>query len=1259
MMKIVIVLLIALVSSANAQILLNEPSQPQMVMTNLSSMPLAFTENLGQWNEKVLFKAESGGVTFWYCGDEVVYVFTRDTDELIEDDMTMAELPGKSDKPRHKKEQLVMKAQFLGANPDAEIIGADRLSHNNNYFIGNNSSEWRTDVPNYESIIYRDIYPGIDLKYHGNGKGMKYDFVVHPGADISQIQLRYGGVEDLAITPDGELEATTEFGPFHENIPSVYQESGSGKQEVAGRYVIRAPGVFGFEVDNYNPTQILVIDPELVYSTFLGGSGFEESRNIRVDDSGYAYVIGHTWSTDFPTLNPYQSDQIDIDAFVTKLSADGNSLVYSTYVGGDTADYGVDIDIDGSGHAYIVGYTYSTNFPTQNAYDASHNGYYDIFVTKLSPSGNSLDLSTYFGGASFDLGFGIAINSTEEIYITGRTSSSDFPTYNGYDLSWNGMFDAFAVKLSAAGNTLVYSTYLGGSSSDQGNDICVDSYGYAYITGETESANFPTPYAYDNSFNGSTDAFVTKMSSSGYSLIYSTFLGGIADDYGYGIAVNPYDMPYVTGSTESVNFPTANAYDENPNGLYDAFVTKFWVNGASIYFSTFLGGQLNDEGRAIALKNVDYNSDYIFITGTTYSSNFPTVDPFDATLGAPQDAFVTKFAGDAQSLDFSTYLGGNHNDHGYGIAVDDDDIYVCGLTTSSDFPTVNPYQTYQNGDAFVSKFGPDPTGACCYGDVANPSCNNELQSACEARTDFIEWTSGANCGTYTCPVAQTPQIVSITPEQNELAVAINTNISVTFDIDMDAATINGSTFLANGMCTGLHAGAITYNVPSKTATFNPVIDFAPGEIVTVVLTGDIESSAGVPLADYAWSFTTASAAAPGVFAAPSIYAADSSSISLFATDLDGDGDLDLATGNTLSDNVSVLMNNGDGTFAAPSAYATGDTPYSIFAADLDGDGDIDLATANVYSDDISVLLNNGDGTFAAQSVYATGSYPWSVFGADLDGDGDIDLATADEASDSISVLLNNGDGTFAAPSAYAVGNGPYSVFAADLDGDGDLDLTTANDYSYNVSVLLNNGDGTFAAQSVYAVGDGPYWVYAADLDGDGDLDLATANYSSGNVSVLLNNGNGIFAAQSVFATSGHPYWIFAGDLDGDGDLDLATTDVWSDNVSVLLNEDAGCDYVVGDVNGSGNYNGLDVTYGVAFLKGGNAPQCDPCPLCPDWSYCGDVNGSCNYNGLDITYGVAYLKGGSAPVACGDCPPIGGIVTAQKEQGSISPSKKTK
>ncbi len=731
--KVLLIIMMLLgVNGINAQINLENATNEHMLMTNFSSIPLAFSENRGQWGERTLFKANAGGATFYFCADEVAYLFVRDTDELLEDDSfrhpESQGMPDEIRRPRYKKESMLIKAQFVGANPNPEVFGDDRLAHNNNYFYGNDPSQWRTDVPNYSTIIYKDIYPGIDLKYYGNGSSMKYDFIVNPGADISQIKIRYDGVDDLSVTHAGDLRAQTRFGLIHEKTPYIYQETAGSKLELAGRYELLEPGVFGFVMDDgYNLAYPLIIDPELIYSTFLGGSGDDFGSAIAVDGSGNAYIAGQSLSSDFPTFNPYDgSPNGGRDLIVTKLSAAGNSLIYSTYLGGIYDDIGQSIAVDGSGNACVTGETSSSDFPMFNSYDGSHNGNVDVFVIKLSAAGNSLIYSTYLGGSNWDTGLGIAVDGSGNAYMAGYTHSSDFPTFNPYDGNLDGITDIFVTKLSATGNSLVYSTYLGGSDEDYGYDLEVDGSGNAYLTGLTSSSDFPLVNPYDGSHNGAEDVFVTKLSAAGNSLIYSTYLGGSHSEIGIGIAVNNSGAAYVTGFTYSPDFPTVNPYDGIMDGIYDTFVTKLSAAGNSLIYSTYLGGDNLDRSWDIALDGLGK----AHVTGFTLSPDFPTVNPYDGSLDGGEDVFVTKFSAAGNFLDFSTFLGGSTQDRGLGMAVDGSgDVYLTGYTNSSDFPTVNPLDDSYNGayDAFVAKFGPVPVGACC---LTDGSCQEGTEDQC-------------------------------------------------------------------------------------------------------------------------------------------------------------------------------------------------------------------------------------------------------------------------------------------------------------------------------------------------------------------------------------------------------------------------------------------------------------------------------------------------------------------------------------------------
>ena len=470
----------------------------------------------------------------------------------------------------------------------------------------------------------------------------------------------------------------------------------------------------GFAVGDYDQNFMLALDPG--YSTYLGGSGADRTSSIptnngiAVDSWGNAYITGKTKSTDFPTLNPYQGSYGGgfSDAFVTKLDSNGNTLIYSTYLGGDTDDEGHGIAVDSSGNAYVTGFTWSSDFPTLNPYQGSHGGgFYDVFVTKLDSSGDTLIYSTYLGGNGEERGNGIAVDSSSNAYVAGYTKSTNFPTQNPYQGSNAGESDAFVTKLSSGGDTLTYSTYLGGSSSDYGNDVAVDNSGNAYITGRTYSSDdFPTLNPHQGSFGGgSYDAFVTKLSSGGDALIHSTYLGGNSYDEGYGIAVDSSGNAYVAGYTRSSDFPTQNPYQGSNAGESDAFVTKLSSGGDTLIYSTYLGGSDDSGGYDIAVDSLGN----AYVTGNTQSTDFPTLNPHQGSYGGGYcDAFVTKLSSNGSALIYSTYLGGSSSDYGHGIAVySSGNAYVVGYTDSTDFPTLNPYQSSHGGgewDAFVASY---------------------------------------------------------------------------------------------------------------------------------------------------------------------------------------------------------------------------------------------------------------------------------------------------------------------------------------------------------------------------------------------------------------------------------------------------------------------------------------------------------------------------------------------------------------------------
>ena len=554
------------------------PTTSQRVTATMMGMPLQFEANHGQVDAQVKFLARGIGYTLFLTPTESVMVLQQQDTTTENDGRTVTD---PSALPKQAPiTQAVVRMKLEGANPSPAVDGMEQLPGIVNYFIGNDPEKWRANIPTYAKVQYQDAYPGIALAYYGNQGRLEYDFLVAPGADPNQIKLAFEGASDITVADSGDLVLTTALGEVLMQKPIVYQLEPDGhKTLVAGHYVVRPTSVslhasrttnheVEIQLASYDHTKPVVIDPVLLYSTYLGGFNNEEGYSIAVDAVGQAYVTGYTYSTDFPTVSPIQAFGGVSDAFVTKLSAAG-SLLYSTYLGGNNSDRGINIAVDAAGHAYVTGETFSRNFPLVSPYQATFGGVTDVFVTKLSAAGSLLLYSTYLGGTGNDNGSGIAVDAAGQAYVTGVTASRDFPTVNPVQ-AFGGVRDAFVTKLSAAGS-LLYSTYLGGNTIEEGSGIAVDTAGQAYVTGVTASTDFPTVSPVQ-AFGGVSDAFVTKLSAAG-SLLFSTYLGGSVGDVGYGIAVDAAGQAYVSGHTNSTDFPTVSPVQAF-GGAYDAFVTK-------------------------------------------------------------------------------------------------------------------------------------------------------------------------------------------------------------------------------------------------------------------------------------------------------------------------------------------------------------------------------------------------------------------------------------------------------------------------------------------------------------------------------------------------------------------------------------------------------------------------------------------------------------------------------------------------------------
>ncbi len=594
----------------------------------------------------------------------------------------------------------------------AAFEGAGTLPGVANYFKGNDPAAWQTGIETFGRIVSRNVYPGIDLAFYGAGDTLEHDFIVAPGADYTRIAFSLEGQDTLTPDDRGGLILHTGGSELRLNAPVAYQGDDTAKHTVASRFEV-TDNTVTVSLGEYDPTQAVVIDPTLVYSTYLGGSGTDFGRKVVVDSSGNAYVTGETSSADFPMIyfpsSPYQDAFAggSKDAFVTKIDPSGTFAVYSTYLGGSDEDYALGIAVDSSGNAYVAGDTQSTDFPTVSPYQGTKAGTInDNFVAKLDADGENLLYATYMGGSEDNKVRMIAIDGSNNMYVAGYTSSTDFPTVNAWQSTNNGTYDAYLYELNAAGTALVYSTYMGGSDNQGGlgdsvYDLAVSPAGSAYVIGYTSSNDLPLNNAYQGAYGGGTsDAFVAKFNPGGSSN-FLTYLGGDGEDVGRGIAIDSGGSIYLTGFTSSTDFPLESAFQPFFAGTHDVFVTAMDTDGTGLFYSTYLGGGGEDEGTGIGVTA----SGDAYVVGYTDSVDLPTILPYQNALSGSSDVLVAK-VNDTGTVLYSTYFGGTGTDYALGVDIGpNSQPYFTGLTTSTDLPTSSLYQTFGGGggDAFVAQ----------------------------------------------------------------------------------------------------------------------------------------------------------------------------------------------------------------------------------------------------------------------------------------------------------------------------------------------------------------------------------------------------------------------------------------------------------------------------------------------------------------------------------------------------------------------------
>lgn len=726
---------------------------------------ISFEINRGQADGQVKFLSRGNGYGLFLTSTETVFAMSK-PQALRSDRKTKGILSAERRTRPVLAPPTVFKMEVVGAKQDADVSGFEPLESRSNYFIGNDPQQWHTDIPHFAKVKYEGIYPGINLVYYSNRRQLEYDFIVAPGADPNQIKLAFKGAEQVRIDSNGELVLDTEAGELRQHKPLVYQEINGSRQQISGNYVMTGDRQVGFELGEYDRTKDLVIDPVLIYSTYLGGFDYDVGNGVEIDAAENTYLTGFTYSNDFPTLNQLQFNMRGLgNAFISKYTSAGR-LVYSTFFGGASEDVGFAITSDAAGNIYLTGSTNSGNFPTTDtAYQRLIRGQIDVFVAKVNPTGNALLYSTLLGGQFDDIGNAIAIDNAGNAYVTGETASPDFPTQTALQNTLRGTADAFIVKLNSDGSGASYSTYLGGNGRETGFGITVDGAGSAHVTGFVYSNDFPTKNPVQAALAGRVDAFITKLTPEGTELAFSTYFGGSDDDGGFGIGLDGSGKMYVTGFTTSTDFPTKTPFQAASAGGDDAFIASFSAAGA-LNYSSYLGG--SSEERAFDLA-VTPSGD-VYVAGRTESADFPVKNAFQPTMGgvptslAPAktqssgqgridlkgrsqimdvygrdsvalrspvegktttaltarteatavvavDGFVTKVGPTGQVV-YSSFIGGDGEDRVFGVAADTDGhAFLTGYTTSTNFPIKDAQQPTFKGfaDVFVTKIADQAT----------------------------------------------------------------------------------------------------------------------------------------------------------------------------------------------------------------------------------------------------------------------------------------------------------------------------------------------------------------------------------------------------------------------------------------------------------------------------------------------------------------------------------------------------------------------
>jgi hypothetical protein len=725
-----------------------------------------------------------------------------------------------------------------------------------NYLIGNDKNKWKSHVNSYSEVVAAAVYPGIDLRYYSAQQKLEYDFIVAPKTNPDSIRLAFEGIDSISINSDGNLMLSTKQGDIHHQKPVIYQIINGQRVHVEGHYSLFIPSEkphneiaqqVGFTIGKYNDNYPLIIDPILDYASYIGGSGPDQGSSIAVDTAGNIYITGTSFSTSLPIQTPYQDTLMGrSDIFIAKFNPSGDTLLFATYLGGQDYDKATGISIDAIGNIVLTGTTRSHDFPIKNAIQGSYGGgTSDAFVSKFNADGSELLFSSYIGGQDQDDGYGIAIDSQNDIYITGETSSNDFPLNNAYQPRQSGHADAYVVKFNSEGSQKIYASYLGGSSYDSARSIAVDSRGFATITGITYSQDFPVYNALQADIGGNSDAFISQLNADGTALKYSTYLGGASEDQGLDIAIDNQNNAVIVGQTgnwfalsQQNNFPTKNALQTQGSGLQDGFFSKISADGDELVFSSYFGGEKDDALTSIA---IDDQANLILLGTTESTTGLPVINALQQTLqGNASDVYIAKIDNEGATTLFASYFGGSKNDKGLAIAVKDQTLYMTGTTASdSDFPSKNALQPLFGGgvdDMFIAKIG----------------MGNNLNLTVDSISPFYVNMNSHQLFTVTGSNLANAEIVSSNTGLTIFDVSSSQD-SIEFRISANNEATLGESELTFSSTAGSAVISITVAPPL------PTIVVSPAPIATLVSAASVSLDihlSGVDVVDHTMSLTT-------------------------------------------------------------------------------------------------------------------------------------------------------------------------------------------------------------------------------------------------------------------------------------------------------------------------------------------------------------------------------------------------------------------